>query len=245
MPRLITIYFSHYCDKARWALERAQVEFVEEPHVPGPSGFAAMMARGSRTVPVLVDGERVVRESADIVRWADEHAARASLFPEEERADIDELCATFDAKLGPATRRVAYDRVLQLPSEELGRIFSHGVPSPWEADLGRLLAFGVAGFIRRALRVTPDGVERSRAAIESVLSTVEARMKDGRAYLCGDAFTAADLTFAALAAPVIAPDYYRKFFPPRALDAVLEPLVTPYRERAAGKHALRMYELHR
>ncbi len=31
-PRLVTIRYSHYCEKARWALERARVDFVEERH---------------------------------------------------------------------------------------------------------------------------------------------------------------------------------------------------------------------
>ena len=30
-PRLITIPISHYCEKARWALERAEIPYREEP----------------------------------------------------------------------------------------------------------------------------------------------------------------------------------------------------------------------
>jgi glutathione S-transferase len=33
--RLITIPISHYCEKARWALERAGLPYREERHVQG------------------------------------------------------------------------------------------------------------------------------------------------------------------------------------------------------------------
>jgi glutathione S-transferase len=31
--RLVTIPISHYCEKARWSLERAGLEYREERHV--------------------------------------------------------------------------------------------------------------------------------------------------------------------------------------------------------------------
>ena len=30
IPRLLTIPISHYCEKGRWALERAEIDYVEE-----------------------------------------------------------------------------------------------------------------------------------------------------------------------------------------------------------------------
>jgi glutathione S-transferase len=238
VTRLITIYFSHYCEKARWALERARVPFVEEPHVPGISGMAAMIARGNKSVPVLVTDDAVLKESADIVRWAD-----PTLHPDDDE-DVASLCSTFDRSLGPATRRVAYDRVLRLPSERLGEVFSFGL-SPWEADLGRTLAFALAAMIKKGLRVTPEGVTRSRVAIDEVFATVAQRLKDGRRYLCGDAFTAADLTFAALAAPVVVPHAYARFFPATVMGSIRDDIVRPYEDTVAFAHAERMYELHR
>lgn len=63
-------------------------------------------------------------------------------------------------------------------------------------------------------------------------------------YLVGGRFTAADLTFAAMAAVVLHPPQYGAYL--GGLDGL------PYghpaaelRRTAAGQHALRMYELHR
>ena len=33
--RLITIPFSHYCEKARWALDYCGVPYTEDAHLPG------------------------------------------------------------------------------------------------------------------------------------------------------------------------------------------------------------------
>ena len=53
-PHLVTIGVSHYCEKARWALERAGVEYVEDAHAP-ILHYAVSLARyGQRTTPILI-----------------------------------------------------------------------------------------------------------------------------------------------------------------------------------------------
>ena len=71
--RLITIPISHYCEKARWALERAGLDYAEERHVQGISILVARRAGGGETMPVLVADEGVFGESEEILRYADEH----------------------------------------------------------------------------------------------------------------------------------------------------------------------------
>ena len=54
---LITIPLSHYCEKARWALDRVALPYREEPHAPLFHRLATK--RNERgTVPVLVHGGR-------------------------------------------------------------------------------------------------------------------------------------------------------------------------------------------
>src|SRR5215475_11254459 len=50
MLRLITIPISHYCEKARWALDRAGIAFREERHVQLVHRVAARRAGGGSTV---------------------------------------------------------------------------------------------------------------------------------------------------------------------------------------------------
>jgi len=44
VPRLITIPINHFCEKARWALDRAAIAYREERHVQGIHQIAARRA---------------------------------------------------------------------------------------------------------------------------------------------------------------------------------------------------------
>ena len=82
MRRLLTIPISHFCEKARWALERAGLDYAEERHVQGVHIIVARRAGGGETVPVLIADEGVLHESEDILRYADEHLDEEQrLFP--------------------------------------------------------------------------------------------------------------------------------------------------------------------
>ena len=65
--RLVTIPISHYCEKARWALERADMPYREERHIQGVHQVAARRAGGGKTVPVLVTDDGAIGESQEIL----------------------------------------------------------------------------------------------------------------------------------------------------------------------------------
>ena len=65
MLRLITIPISHYCEKARWALERAEMPYREERHIQAIHVLYARRAGGGMTVPVLVTPEGTLGESEE------------------------------------------------------------------------------------------------------------------------------------------------------------------------------------
>ena len=247
--RLITIAFSHYCEKARWALDRLAVPYDEEPHLPVFHWTASFRSGGRRTVPVLISDERVLPDSTDILLYLDERAPeRAKLYPEEpgERRRCTELEDLFDRRLGPATRRLAYYHLL--PSRELTLEMLRGPRSgpSWERRVAGPAYPVLSALLRRGLRIDRAGAERSRQVIDEMFEDVGARLRGGRPYLLGDRFSAADLTFAALAAPVVQPPEYGFELPalersPReAAD-----LVRRQRHTEAGRFALRLYETER
>ena len=110
----ITIPISHYCEKARWALDRTGVGFVEQPHLQLIHWLAARRAGGGTTVPVLVCGDRVLADSADIVDEADAKAPQGQrLYPEDPgaAAEVRALQRDFDANLGSHGRRWMYNEM--------------------------------------------------------------------------------------------------------------------------------------
>ena len=75
---------------------------------------------------------------------------------------------------------------------------------------------------------------------------IAARLSDDRPFLLGDRFTAADLTFAALAAPVLVPAGYGSPLPPLELDAAGDGHRGPaLRAHPAGRFAASLYATQR
>ena len=106
-PRLITIPISHYCEKARWALERAGIPYREEPHLQGIHWAHVWRAGRGRTAPVLVTDDGPLTESSHILRWVDARSD-LGLYADPEAGALERH---FDAELGPQARRWMYHRI--------------------------------------------------------------------------------------------------------------------------------------
>jgi glutathione S-transferase len=241
--RLVTIPISHYCEKARWALERAELPYREERHVQGIHRLAARRAGGGSTVPVLVTPEGSIGESQQILEWVDERLpVERRLFPQEQRsrAEVDRLCRRFDDVLGPHARRLLYVHMLRDRRLAL-RFNNEGVPA-WEARTIRYGWPAIERVIQRVLEIRPESEAEDEPIVWGELDFVAELLADGRPYLCGERFTAADLTFAALAAAVIVPPVYGVTLPqPPQMRPDTAALVERAREHPAGAYALSLY----
>ena len=98
----------------------------------------------------------------------------------------------------------------------------------------------IAFAVGKVLKVNDENAVAAERTFRAIFADVNARLADGRRYLVGDAFSIADLTFAALSAPLVAPPEYAVRLPggrgPAAGDARV---VAEHRATPAGEHALR------
>src|SRR5436305_8806466 len=241
-PFLITIPMSHYCEKARWGRDWAGMPYQERARRQVIQWIPVSRAGGNKTAPVLVWGNQVYGESADIVEEASVRAAGRSLFAEDVSvaAEVRALQSDFDANLRPEGRRWMYN-ALRGHRDIAVAYGCTGVPA-WQR---RALPFAypvAARIIDRYLDVTPATAARSEAAVRTTFDSVAERLSDGRPYLCGERFSAADLTFASLAAPMLMPPEYGVPLPqPEELPVAMAATVRELREHPAGAYALRMF----
>ncbi len=245
MPRpvLVTIPFSHYCEKARWALQHHEIAFDEQGHAPLFSRLA-VAPRGGKTVPYLHTPHGSFSDSTDIVAFAD----RMSQYPDRrllpnnatERATVLELEDRFDRRLGIASRAWAYSYLLDEPAM-IVPLVSQRIPK-LEAMLVRPLRPVIAAAIRKGLRIEPKTRAWAKSRIDEDFAFVTDLLKDGRKYLATDKLTIADITFAALAAPALFPDEYAgPLLRMHELPEAMKAPVAEFRQSPAAQFALRIY----
>ena len=229
-PRLIVLPPSHFCERARWALDHAGTPYTEERwavgvHVP----LARRLASGT-TLPILDTGTEVIQGSGRILDWTGLPGADPALE------------ARFEERIGPLARRYLYAATLNdKRSGVQGELFD-GVPS-WQAAIGRL-AWPAT---RRAMVAAMD----ARAALLPALEQEIAAELDwfdqalaGRRYLDGDRFGRADITAASLLAPLARPaacPLYRH----GGLPAPIEDTLARWGARPSLRWVERTYAEHR
>ena len=243
---LVTIPYSHFSEKARWALDLAHVRYRKEKNLPGPHVTASRRRGGTRTVPVLVTRDGSFADSSDILRYLDARASNGILFPADPpaRREAERLETLFDEELGRSGPVWLYHGTLHhaaFCAEIFGRTYGPKQRIAW-----RVLFPLTRAMIRKAYSIDASSAAHSLDRLKRLFGRVDSMLSDGRGYLVGGSFSAADLTFAALAAPVLMPPGHPVYSAepkefPRDMGEVMESL----RRTAAGAHALRMYREHR
>jgi glutathione S-transferase len=249
MHRLITLSFSHYNEKARWALDRFAMPYHEERYLPFFCSMAVAVATRGRggaadrtssrySTPVLITHHgRVLTDSTDIVRFAAGSVDSSFL-----NDDVASLVDHYGDRLGPYTRLLSYWHVLRHPGmiEQLAQ----ANVSPRQAQIFRLLMPLVRSNLKGLLNLTETSRDKAIARVREELDTTTTKLNQTQ-YLCGSHFTAADLTFGALLAPLLCvtpEEGYGAVLPSfDVLDAEARELVEEIRAHPAGKFALRMY----
>lgn len=241
--RLLTIPMSHYCEKARWGLAHAGLDYVEEAHLQVFHYRPVRRHSKAGKVPVLVTAGEAIADSTAILQYLDRHhlPPQRRLYPEAQRTEIEALEERFDEQLGVETRRWVYHRFMTLPPREVLRTAAQNTPG-WERAMAPLLFPMMRRFLGTRLGTTAEAVAAGSAIITAIFDEVGARLEDGRPYLLGEHFTAADLAFACMAAPVLLPPEYGIRLPTlEESPPAAQPEVRAWRAHPAGQFALRLY----
>lgn len=243
---LYVFWISHYCEKARWALDYCRVDYRVQPLAPGPHiKFCQSLGVGDSSLPVLVGAGQALQGSAQIVDWAEAKSVGADrrLEADIERFACRQIEQRLDAVFGVHVRRYFYSEALLTQPHLVRPMFCKGLP--WsEQIIVRLGWSKICSAMIRGLDLGPEQGRASKKIIEAELDWLDGLLADGREYLVGDRFSRADLAAASLvstiALPREHPTYDRLQIPP-GIAADLD----SWRERPTLGWVQDMYRRHR
>ena len=223
-PVLWHLKVSHYNEKARWALDFKRIPHVRRAETPGFHARRAKQLTGGSTLPVLELDGTAIGDSTRIIEALERRHPDPPLYPADpdERRRALELEDVFDEELGPYTRLLAVHHLLDEPELFL---------ATFAPDLGRVrraVALRTSGTMQQRIRklfgIDEGSVARAFDKLRAAGERFRAELgPDG--HLVGAAFTVADLTLAALVAPIAAPERFPYAQPQRD-----HPRLAPVRE---------------
>ena len=244
----LTLYsfsVSHFSEKIRWTLDYCNLPYREQPLVPFFHIPATLKLGGGKftTVPIIDAGGERIQDSTRILKWLEAQRAPFSLLPVDaaERAAVLAVEDRFD-KVGAQVIRYAYAEVLDNKADVL--LLWTLDASPLQSRVLNLAYPLLKRLFRKNGGITTANVAKAKAGIQEGLDFIASRIAAGHQYLVGDGFTAADLTAAALLAPLVCPDQHPVYALPSYRRGIA-PQVAEWQGHPAFAWVRAMYALHR
>ena len=242
-PVLWQFRFSHFNEKARWALDWKGIPHLRRSLLPGFHIPRVVWMTGQKSVPVLVlDGE-TIHDSTRIIERLERLRPEPALYPADdaERRRALALEDFFDEELGPHVRRALFHELLP-ETEFAAAAFTQGC-GPATRRLYRALFPALRVAMNADMKIDAASAARSREKVLAALDRLEAELRPS-GYLAGDRFSVADLTAAALLAPVVLPPEF-PYPPPGPLPAPVARWRDAFADRRALRWTAEMYRRHR
>lgn len=236
---------SHFNEKARWALDYKHLMHERISYLPGPhmSKIKKLTGGNTSTTPVL-ETEVVIQGSAQIIDHLEQISTERPLYPTDpdQLKEALEWQSRLDSELGPAVRTVVFSVFVEEPGF-LARTFASN--KPWlSRSLYRLMIPALLPIIKKANGADSDeNIMACQKTVDEYLAEIAARINDNP-YLVGDQFSVADLTAAALIAPLVQlehPDMKR----PTPIPQTMQSLLRAYEQHPTIQWVKKLYDQHR
>ncbi len=235
--------YSHFNEKARWALDFKGIAHARRSYLPGPHMGPIKKISGQQQTPVLQMGDVYVAGSAEIIDTLENQFPSPALYPEDLdlRRQALELQQQLDAELGPSVRTLVFEILLK-HTNYIAKMFgrdANGVQRVLYAAMLPLLKSVIA----KGNGVNPENVVSSRELVRVHMDKIAARVVDN-GFLVGDSFSVAELTAAALLMPITRVEHADLLRPQPMPDEYTE-LVDSFADEPAIQWAQSMFARYR
>lgn len=200
---------SHFCEKARWALDFKGLNYQKVNCLPGLHARKNKKMAKFSSVPILKHNDIIIQGSAQIIDYLEvEFPENPLIFSDEQLNNEAKEWERFaDEQIGPHVRRIIYHDLLNHPNIVIP-IFSH--EGPWYSSLYFKLTYPkLTQIMRKLMKINDDSVRESKDILQDSLSKLNQHLSSSsNNYLVGNRFSRADLSVAALLAPLFSPKEY-------------------------------------
>lgn len=197
MIELYQFYFSHYCEKARWALDYKGIPYTPRNLLPGLHVKRALKLAPRSCLPIIVDDGTAVQDSTAIIDFLERTYPDHPLIPQGPKDARDALAweEYLDEEIGATLRLWVY--YFLLPDRRRAiRFMLDG--APWYGRPALALIFPrLRERIIRFLDINTDSAQQSEERLLAALGKLDDALADKR-FLVGERFSRADLTACAL-----------------------------------------------
>ena len=126
LMKLFEFPHSHYCEKARWALDCKNIHFETITVMPGVHLLTVPRFAPGSSLPVLLSEEHVIQGSSEIIDFLECHYPVHPLTPTDpvSRKECEELEKEMDIMIGIPLRQIFYHKLLEYP-DFISYCFTH------------------------------------------------------------------------------------------------------------------------
>jgi glutathione S-transferase len=243
MFELYDFRFSHYSEKARWALDFKGVPYTARHLLPGFHLRTARKLAPRTCVPILKADSAVIQDSTEIINFLDRTFPDRSLTPADPKdaQGALEWEEYLDEEIGVTLRLWFYHHTLPDRARALSFLCQD---APWlQRSLFALSFAPIRRAMTKMMSINAESASAAEGRVLLALDRLDAALERGP-FLVGDCFSRADLTACALLWPLCRPGE-----PESAVEALLPPPVYAFRRQLQGRRfyrwVLERYREHR
>lgn len=202
---MLTLYqfpISHYCEKVRWALAYKHLDYKIVNLLPALHLYTTKKLCSRSSLPILVHDTKIIQNSSDIINYLDEKYPEYLLTPSDEllKQQALEWEQFADKDIGLNLRIFFYHHSFAQPKLLIPLLTHNGA---WYYPLILKLIYPkLEQKMRHAMHINESTAKRAEKQLSRAINKLYQHLQT-RPFLVGDCFTRADLTTAALLAPLI------------------------------------------